>query len=223
MFAQSQSNGPVQSLGVVTRINPHAFSKETFFELSPKIMPAFSVQQLSEIISFRNESYTKHFPELSLDGQDPFDLQSITFFTRDKNNAITSTARFVIESSWGLPEDSLLKAEIDPLRAEGRNLASIGRFVNNHCDVQLLREYYRVFYVTAKLLSIDSIVLLVRNKELKFYQNRVGAQIIKTSTGRDYGGAHEFSGVLWHINETKRPFVQWMKAEEIEVGVNHDE
>ena len=187
-----------------------------------QIKIAHNPSELHCITAFRNKQYAKSFPNLAIDNPDPLDQNAITLFSRTATGQVNSCARFVCDGPLGLPEDSLLASYIEPYRKEGFKLAGIGRFVIKIRDTRLLQEYYRVFYNLALLLNIDYIMLLIRDKEIKFYKKRIGALVLTENTGYSYGGPHYFAGVAWPVKTTDETFLRWIRSSKCEdsgVGV----
>ena len=111
-----------------------------------------SLEQLKRVNQFRKQWYPKLYPNIALDN-DSFDDYARILFSEDNQGHVNSTARLVIDSKVGLPEDDLFPPEIEQYRQEGKKMMGIGRFIIEKGDLQLLKSYYLAFYPTRNSYS----------------------------------------------------------------------
>ena len=164
-----------------------------------------------QVSNFRDREYARRYPAIQLGVDDRFDNSAVTFYTRAADGEINGTARLVLDSKHGLPEESVLARYARLWRQRGERLAEFGRFVIDDGRLSLVRHYYASIYHTCQFLEVDRLVLLVRQKELAFYQKRVGASVLCEDTGLTFGSDHRFAALSWSIATTGSRFLDWLR------------
>lgn len=165
--------------------------------------------ELHEVRELRAAKYRQIYPSIDVH-QDLYDEQAIILYGQDNFGRTNSTARLVKDGPLGLPEDQFFPPEIDEYRRNGKSLLELGRFIIDEGDVQLLKDYYRAFYNTAKSLHADMIIMAMKPKDVRLHQRLIGAELLEADMGVSYGGAVSLSCVSWDIANTKDRFFQWI-------------
>ncbi|MGB0849231.1 MAG: N-acyl amino acid synthase FeeM domain-containing protein [Thiolinea sp.] len=168
-------------------------------------------EQLERVMSFRREEYRKRYANIEMAGYDPFDRHSHIIFAEDKQGRINSTARLVLDSEIGLPEDKLFPPLVKQYREEGKQLMEIGRFIIRDGDCSLLKKYYQAFYEIAKSSQVDYVVMIMRRKDLAFHKKLFGIDILIDAIGENFGSELTFMCAGWDVDNTRPAFFKWIK------------
>lgn len=162
---------------------------------------------------FRNAVYQSRYPQVPTSNHDQFDESAVTFYGIDCSGDVSSTARLVVDSELGLPEENILRPYLTKWRAHKQRVAEFGRFVIQSNQPDLLKHYYKSIYLVCRALGVCHLALLVRHKELNFYLKRVGATLLCHDTGLTFGSSHRFAALVWTLSNTRPRFLQWMEIE----------
>lgn len=188
--------------------------QEVIKKFSPGVKLVSTPESYGEVMNFRLQEYARRYPAVPQEFIDPFDSNALVFYSQGACGEIVSTARLVFDSHWGLPDEKVLGKLIEPRRSRGERMMELGRFIIVQDNPALLKAYYRLFYVVTKLLNFDSIVMVLRQKELNFHLKRVGAGLLEFDTGLNFGSKHQFAAIVWSLENTKPRFKLWMGVDD---------
>lgn len=219
----------VQAALDVESVNPNAIDNvksrkfvqtETLNKPFIAIEEARSASDFRMVKTFRKEQYSKCYPEITIsDEPDPFDEHAVVLFSWCPNNRLDGTARIVLDSELGLPDEDLFKGYAQELRAHGKRLAEVGRFAIYSDSTDRLKQYYREFWLRAVSLDVDDMLILVKQKDVKFHQNVVGAELVHKDVGTGFGSPYIFAAMRWGVSETRERFFRWCGLKEVPISV----
>lgn len=172
---------------------------------------ARSEEEVSKACQFRKHEYGKIYPAVNVVTNDPFNEQAYVLYSCDTAGIIKSTASFIVDSHLGLPEDKLFPPQVDSYRRSKKRLMEIGRFVIRD-QQNLVRSYYKAAYEVAVRRGIDIILMVIRQKDIRFHQKLIGTEVLSEDIGENFGSSHSFSCLSWDIATTKPAFFKWTAA-----------
>lgn len=187
---------------------------------------ASSLDDIKRIEDFREGLFSPLYPGMTDFHDDVHDAFSLILYTENKKGNITSTARVVFDSPTGLPADEYANDPINERRKAGSKLAEVSRFAisDEARDEGLLPVYYQTFYTTCADNGIDSMIIIINGKSVRFHQKRVGATLLIEDIGHNYGRDDlTFSCMDWSIRQTKSTFFKWVGLELTKVSNKEEE
>lgn len=173
---------------------------------------ANSEPQINKIEDFRERLFGSLYPEMKDFHDDLHDAFSLILFTENKQGDVISTARVVFDSPAELPADEYANTLINERRNKGQKLVEISRFAiaDEAKDQGLLPIYYQAFYSICVDNNIDSMIIIINSKSVKFHQKRIGAELLIDDIGHNYGCDDlQFSCMDWVVSKTKPQFLKW--------------
>lgn len=189
------------------RGNSNSQNRQSDTHASNDIRLVTEKQTLEEIRAFRKVHYASVYPNMDLDN-DSLDESAFVLFTRDENGDIASCARLAVGGSSGLTEEKFLGT----YREAGLCFMEWGRFIIATPNRSLLKRYYRAVHRLAKTSGADAIVISMKCKDIPLHQRLIGVEVLASDTGEAYGGANQLACVVWHLDETKQRFFDWLDA-----------
>ena len=177
---------------------------------------AKSLDDIKRIEDFREGLFSPLYPGMTDFHDDVHDAFSLVLYTENQKGNITSTARVVFDSPTGLPADEYANDSINERRKAGLKLAEVSRFAisDEARDEGLLPVYYQAFFTTCAGNGIDSMIIIINGKSVRFHQKRVGATLLIEDIGHNYGRDDlTFSCLDWSIHQTKPSFFKWVGLE----------
>ena len=174
---------------------------------------ANSSEQVKQIEDFREDLFGSLYPEMKNFHDDLHDSFSLILFTENNQGDVMSTARIIFDNPVGLPADDHANESINERRKSGLKLAEISRFAisDEAKDEGLLPIYYQAFYTICVENKIDSMIIIINSKSVKFHQKRIGARLLINDIGYNYGCAElKFSCMDWVVSKTKPQFLKWV-------------
>ena len=187
---------------------------------------AKSLGDIKSIEDFREALFRPLYPEMTGFHDDIHDAFSLILYTKNQKGKITSTARVVFDSPTGLPADEYANDPINERRKAGLKLAEVSRFAisDEVSNDGLLPLYYQAFYVTCEKNGIDSMIIIINGKSVRFHQKRIGATLLIEDIGHNYGRDDlTFSCMDWSIHQTKPTFFKWVGLDFIKVSKKEEE
>ena len=197
-----------KKIAAIQNINNRCTTKNiTSYEL--KI--AQKAEDIKRIENFRMSIFEKDYPAIGNFNEDIHDHHSLILFTENTKGKITSTARIIFDSKEGFPADNYVKNTLDQYRNMGKSLVEVGRFAisDEARSAGLLPIYYRAFYELAIENNIESIIIVINNKSVKFHSKRIGASILLDHIDNIAGSHFQFACMEWKIKDTKKQFLDW--------------
>ncbi len=180
--------------------------------LPKNLLIALDAEKYHQISCFRNKEYIARYPQVTTSNCDVFDNHSVTFYYEHVPGLVSGTARLVMDSELGLPEEEVLEPFVRKCRKRGELVAEFGRFVIQEGSQSTLKAFYQCIYRVGLALGVAEIFFLVRQKELNFYRKRIGADVLKEDTGLSFGSDHLFAAVSWRLENTNTHFLQWLEG-----------
>ena len=174
---------------------------------------AKSSSEFKRIWDLRDREFTAHYIEFSTRHNDSFDDTACVLYGTDQEGNITSTARVVFDTAFGLPSDKHHKDILDDLRGSGKKLAELSKLVISKQARGMLRQYMKSSYEIAVVCNVSSLIITCLSKSTGAYQRMVGAKILVPDIGYRFGTDRPFSLLEWDIKRSKEPLQKWLRKE----------
>ena len=180
--------------------------------ISPQgLFLAKSSKDLLKIKAFKKSYCQDDRPGVSAFHDDGFDAQSHVLFGTDTEQNITSTARLLLDSEKGFPEEKILPESISQLRADGKKLAELGRLVILDDKVSLLRLYYKAVYEIAVLEGVDVVLIVMKKKNVSSHTKIMAVNILSEDMGVSWDEEEaELCLLAWDIKSAQPLFHRWI-------------
>ncbi len=206
-----------------SEINKRGFYKSTVANQLAKqlVAPIKLVQTSTDLYDVRElwkQTYRELFPNIKGFHRDPFDCKSRILYTKNTQNKTVSSARLVIDSSLGLPEDSHFPPEVDRYRALGMKLMEYGRFIIQEDNPSMLKAYYKAVYQVAIAEKVDVIMMAMKPNHVAFHRKLIGATLLIDDMKLYYGGENKLAALAWEVKDTKERFFKWAKIKNKATG-----
>lgn len=169
-------------------------------------------EQLAAVKALRHNVYRNTYPVLDMQADDPFDADSLVFFSCDDDGSLTATARLAFDHGNGLPSERLIQEHLHRLRQAGQKTAEFGRFCITDRARGLSPCFYASLYLFAHLFSVDCLVFVMSDKHLAKHQHLCGVQVLSHDIAEDFGSGERFIAVAWHLKDTPAAFFNWTKG-----------
>ena len=176
---------------------------------APMKILAQTSENMKEVSKLWQEEYEKTYPKYTVKQEDPFNSQSHIIVARDKNGAIITSARLTKDSHIRFPDEEFLPVEINMYREQGMKLMEGGRLINRG-SLSFLKLLYKSVYVTTKAEKVEAIIILIKEKDVAFHRNILGAHLLVDDIEADNGGKHKMACMSWELNHTKERFFNWV-------------
>lgn len=169
-----------------------------------------SSDELDNIINFREQISPNLNYESQLFQNDGFDDNSYVLYSADEYGNIIATARLLLDSKYGLPEENDISKYINNLRGNNTKIAEAGRFVITKNKPKLLRLYYKMVYDIAKHQGIDIVVMMIKTKSIASYKRFMSINILAKDIALSWdAGRDDVSLIAWNINDYQPKFDRW--------------
>lgn len=185
------------------------------------VTPIRLVQTSADLYDVRElwkETYVKLFPSIKGFHNDPFDAHSHILYTKDEQHKTVSSARLVVDSPLGLPEDTHFPSEVEMYREMGMKLMEYGRFIIQEDNPSILKAYYKAVYQVAMAEKVDVIMMAMKPNHVAFHRNLIGAYLLTDDMKLYYGGNNKLAALSWEVKNTKERFFRWAKIKNKETG-----
>lgn len=166
------------------------------------------ISTYNRVNAFWQPIYQELYPGVSQLDIDPYDKNALILYRKNIANEIRSTFRLALDCEQGLPEERFLTHHLLTRRKQGIKIAEFGRLVNVD-SILGLQECYGGVYQIAKLLNIDTIVIVTRMQYAKFHVDKIGAEILCEDIGASFGSKYVFGAFAWDLANTKDSFFEW--------------
>jgi hypothetical protein len=177
-----------------------------------------SVEELNEVYELWQATYRDIYPNFKISRQDSYNEKAYILYTRNADNIVNSSARLAVDSPLGLPEDGYFPMEVNGYRKRGYKLMEFGRFIISGGNLSLLKAYYNAVYQIAAAEAIDIIPMAMKQKDVAFHRNLLGAYLLSGDIKIPHGGKDKMSCVSWELNKTKQRFFHWAGLPQIIEG-----
>lgn len=168
-------------------------------------------KELHEVYTLWQKTYRSIYPDFKLSRDDPYNHQAYILYTRNEKGIMNSSARLAIDSpSLGLPEDNYFPLQVNNYRKHEYKLIEFGRFIIQDGNVALLKTYYKSIFHIAKEEKVDIILMAMKQKDVAFHRNLIGANLLSQDIHLPHGGKDKMSCVSWEIKKTKARFFRWV-------------
>lgn len=164
-------------------------------------------------------TYTEVYPHFTVPQRDPQNSQAYILYSRDETGQVVSSIRLTFDSPLGMPSEGYYPLEVNSLRELDYKLMEFGRMVNLLGDIDLLKLYHRVVYQIAEAENIDLIIMTLKQKDVAFYRNLMGAHLLLADMQIPHGGKHKVACVAWDIKQTKSRFFKWVGLTQLVEGL----
>jgi hypothetical protein len=174
-----------------------------------------TAKEQQELYDLWDAAYKEVYPDYKVNRNDPHNTKAHILYTRDKNGNVASSIRLTIDSSLGIPSEKYYQHETNRLRERGYKLMEFGRMVYIGQTLKQMKTYYRAIYQVAKAEHIDIIMMSLKQKDVAFHHNLIGAKTLLVDMGMPTGGEHKMSSVAWDIKNTKARFFKWTGIKDV--------
>lgn len=178
---------------------------------------AIAEKQKYEVNQLVKRTYNSIYPDITQFHDSPFDNQAYILCSFSEHGQANSSARLVIDSTLGLPEDAYFPKEINMLRDQGKKIMEFGRFIILPEAPVTLSVFYKNIVKIAIAESIDVIVMAMKEHHIAFHRNKIGAYSLG-DMNLTYGGKDSLHCVCWEIKSTKPRFFQWAGLDTKKLG-----
>jgi SAM-dependent methyltransferase len=192
-------------------LNLDAFKNENLIEiracLPSMIFLAQSQKELDEIIQYRKNYYQEDTKEVRAFHDDGLDRYSYVFYSRDSDGKIDSSVRLLIDTEKGFPEESLLPELVHNDRKDGKKIAELGRLLITGDKSKLLSILYKSIFDTAKILSLDYILVVMKKDNYSSHKKIIPVEIISNEMGKSWDKEKkDLCLVKWNFNIPSKRF-----------------
>ena len=165
------------------------------------------------------QAYVDIYPAFEVPINDPQNQQAYILYTRSEIGAVVSSIRLTFDSPFGMPSEGYYPPEVHTLRELNYKLMEFGRMINLAGDLEILKLYHRVVYQVAQAENIDVIIMTLKQKDVAFYRNLMGAHLLLADMQIPHGGKHKVACVAWDIQHTKARFFKWVGLQQSVEGL----
>lgn len=177
-----------------------------------------TAEEEQELYELWVDAYKDVYPKYTVCQNDPQNAQAHILYARDENGKVTSSVRLTIDSPLGMPSDEYHPPEVAMYRDYGNKLMEFGRLVSKKGSIELLKTYYKSIYQIAVAENVDVIIMGLKQKDVAFHRNLIGAYALLDDMKMPVGGEYKMSCVAWEIHNTKSRFFRWTGLNEEVVG-----
>jgi len=195
------------------RLAPIKVPENLKLEEPIKILPQ-TPENMAECYQLWQEEYGKVYPQYVINRDDPFNAQSHILVIEDETGAIVTSARLTKDSSLKFPDEKFFPVEVSMYRELGMKLMEGGRLINQG-SLSFLKLLYKSVYLTAKAEEVEVIIILIKEKDVAFHRNLLGAYLLSDGIEAGNGGKYKMACMSWELNQTKERFFNW-------VGLSND-
>lgn len=164
--------------------------------------------EFRQIWALRAGEYMPLYPAVTYFQDDIYDGNACVLYGQDQHGTVTSTGRIVFDGPLGLPADEIIQPEIDKLRSQGLRVAESSKFAISPAARGILPLYFYTYYEIAVRYEIDSLIFIIRDKNVKLYQKTTQAKILLDDIGYHYGTQFRFSLLECRVQEVIPTFLQ---------------
>lgn len=165
--------------------------------------------EFRKIWELREQEYSRLYPAMAHFRDDIYDGEACVLYSESESGILTSTGRIVFDGSLGLPADELIKPEIDKLREQGLRVAEISKFTITKEARGILPFYFYTYYEIAASYGIDSMIFIIRDKNVQLYQKTARARILLNDIGYHYGTHFCFALLECRVKEVTPTFLRY--------------
>jgi len=176
---------------------------------APMKILAQTPENMEEAYELWQEEYGKVYPQYVVNRDDPFNAQSHILVIVDETGAIVTSARLTKDSSLKFPDEKFFPVEINMYRELGMKLMEGGRLINRG-SLSFLKLLYKSVYLTAKAEKVEVIIILIKEKDVAFHRNLLGAYLLADGIEAGNGGEYKMACMSWELNQTKERFFSWV-------------
>ena len=185
-------------------------------QLPPPLQVVQTKAEAQEVYTLWVQTYADIYPAFEVPLNDPQNQQAYILYTRNDTGQVVSSIRLTLDSPLGMPSEDYYPQEVHTLRALNYKLMEFGRMINLLGDLELLKRYHRVVYQIAQAENIDIIIMTLKQKDIAFYHNLMGAHLLLADMQIPHGGKHKVACVAWDIQQTKARFFKWVGLNQVE-------
>lgn len=148
------------------------------------------------------------------DGLDPY---SYIMYAATGQADITSTARLLLDTDAGFPEEIRLPETVRKMRAEGKRLAELGRLViTENNKLNMLRLYYKGVFEIAMVEDIDVVLIVMKQRNIPSHRKIMAVEVLSMDMGQSWDAEQgELCLVAWDVKADQPKFHQWIDRESV--------
>lgn len=165
--------------------------------------------EFRKIWELREQEYSRLYPAMAHFRDDIYDGDACVFYSESASGTLTSTGRIVFDGPLGLPADEFIKPEIDKLRSQGLKIAELSKFAIAQGAKGILPVYFYTYYEIAVSYGIDSLIFIIRDKNIGLYQKTTQAKVLLNDIGYHYGTNFRFALLECRVQEATPTFLQY--------------
>ncbi|HPE60755.1 MAG: hypothetical protein KDI15_02520 [Thiothrix sp.] len=157
--------------------------------------------EFRHIRQLRQREFGRLYPAVVHTADDIHDAQACVLYGQSLTGRFTSTGRMVFDGPQGLPADALVRPEIDRLRNQGLVVAESGKFVITREAGNMLRFYLHTYLELAQSCGVDSIIFIIRAKNVDLYRTTTCSRVLLADIGYHYGTSFRFALLECRVKE----------------------
>ncbi len=170
--------------------------------------------QLNEIIDFKKDYYNDDRSEVKNFHDDGFDQDSYVLFSKNIKGEIVSTARLLMDSEKGFPEEEILPDSVHSMRREGKKVAELGRLVIVEDTGAMLRRYYKSIYNISMCHDIDIVLIVMKKRNIPSHNKMMAISVLSYDMGNSWDEEQgELCLVAWDIKADQPRFHKWVSKD----------
>lgn len=165
--------------------------------------------EFKAVWKLREAEYSKLYPGVTHFKDDAYDGTACVLYSQNQAGELTSTGRIAFDGPFGLPADEIVKPAIDKLRQQGLVVAESSKFTITREARGILPAYFYTYYEIAAGYGIDSLIFIIRDKNVSLYQKTAGANILLDDIGFTYGTGYRFSLLECRVQKVIPTFLKF--------------
>lgn len=179
------------------------------------LLLANTAHEFQKIRHFKENYCSDDRPGVREFHDDGMDDYSYVMYAADTQGEITSTARVLLDTDAGFPEESRLPESVHQMRQSGKRLAELGRLVITEDNkLNMLRLYYKGVFEIAMIENIDVVLIVMKQRNLPSHKKMMAVEVLSTDMGRSWDAEQgELCLVAWDMKAEQPKFHHWIDRE----------
>lgn len=179
------------------------------------LLLAKTMLELQHIRKFKQSYCSDDRPGVREFHDDGMDDYSYVMYAATAQGEITSSARLLLDTEHGFPEENHLPVAVHNMRKGGKRLAELGRLVITEDNkLNMLRQYYKGVFEIAMIEDIDVVLIVMKQRNLPSHKKMMAVDVLSTDMGRSWDAEQgELCLVAWDVKAEQPKFHQWIDRE----------
>lgn len=179
------------------------------------LLLANTEHELQKIRRFKENYCADDRPGVKEFHDDGMDEHAYVMYAANIQGEITSTARLLLDTQAGFPEEQHLPASVHDMRKSGKRLAELGRLViTEDSKLNMLRLYYKGGFEIAMIEDIDVVLIVMKQRNLPSHRKMMAVEVLSMNMGRSWDAEQgDLCLVAWHVKAEQPKFHQWIDRE----------